>query len=230
MSDADTTVRLRLDVADDGSGFHVASPRTGTWSPSAAPAPLSSGCCTCRSITCAGRTGAGVHARGRRLVVHPFDHSIPALFHSGFPFRSFISFRSSPFHCSPCVGFHSIQTPDPFHSTLGVRPVNPSILPSIRRCLFHSPHLFPLGLDGRCRWCGGALGPLLESPDRQVCSPSRSALTAFCHQMVRSITGMVVDVGPGVDARPTTSPPRSPLARPGPGGSLAPPMDRGVGY
>ena len=238
MSDADTTVRLRLDVAYDGSGFHgFAENRDVVTVGGTLRAALERVLHAPVEITCAGRTDAGVHARGQVVTLDVPVASIDALARrdrrgpgDGYcrlrdalnalvgpsvvvtavspaadDFDARFSARSRTYRYT----VWSSEVPDPFLATSAWWVDQPLDLDAMRTaseqvvgehdfsCFCRRPRATapgaePVSLVRRvlsARWD--------ESPERPGLLTFTISATAFCHQMVRSITGMVVDVGRG---------------------------------
>jgi tRNA pseudouridine38-40 synthase len=207
-------VRARLVVAYDGGQFHGFAENEGVRTVAGAlreaietvvRAPV--------ELAGAGRTDAGVHARGQVVTLDvPDGTDLDRLQ------------RSVNRMCGPAVVVRSIAVaPDDFHARFSAawRRYRYTVLnarwpdPLLARTAWHVP--VPLDLDAMrlgcdpligehdftsfCRQPKGDDGPLV----RRVLDASWTRnddlfvfeirATAFCHQMVRSIVGTLVDVG-----------------------------------
>ena len=229
--------RLRLDVAYDGAGFHGWAAQTGlrtvqgeleTW--------LGRLLGTEASLTCAGRTDAGVHARGqvahldvatadpdalaatlaRRLArALPADLAVRrvAVAPEGFDARFAAVWRRYVFRLT------DDPAPDPLTRGTVVR-VNGRLDPEA----MDAAGAALVGLHDFAAYCkrregASTIRTLLD------CRTTRAAGTievevradAFCHSMVRSLVGALVDVGLG---RRQPGWPASLLDRPGRAGDV----------
>jgi len=222
VGEAKPQVRVRLTVAYDGTGFRgfAANPGVVTVAGALADAigrvlrvPV--------ELTCAGRTDAGVHARGQVVT---FD--APA---EGLDLERLV--RSVNGLCAPAIAVHSpdVVAPD-FDARFSARwrryrytVLNrPEPDPFMAATSWHVPQ----PLDGRamqlasdpfvgehdfasfCRKPKVADGEEAPPTVRRVFEAGWSDVgdgilqfeiraNAFCHQMVRSIVGLLVDVGAG---------------------------------
>ena len=212
------SVRVRMLVAYDGSGFHGFAPQPGVPTvggalaeaiEKVAQAPV--------ELTCAGRTDAGVHAWGQvvhvdlpadtdlerlqrsllklcgpRIVVREVD-TVPGDFDARFSARS----RTYRYRVL------NAPVPDPFSAHLAWHVATP--LDRDLLTLACDPFL---GEHDFSAFCRRPKGEDEASLVRQVLSAAWTDLgdghlrfeieaTAFCHQMVRSIVGTVVAAGGG---------------------------------
>lgn len=215
------SVRVRLLVAYDGSGFHGFAEQTGVPTvggalreaiEKVARAPV--------ELTCAGRTDAGVHAWGQ--VVHtdlPADTDLGRLHRSLLKllgprivvraveaappdFDARFSARSRTYR----YRVHNAEVPDPFTAHLAWHVVTPLDLDLLT--LACDPFLGEHDFSAFCRRPKVAAGQPEPSLVRRVLRAGWTDLgegelrfeieaTAFCHQMVRSIVGTVVAAGHG---------------------------------
>jgi tRNA pseudouridine38-40 synthase len=215
------TVRVRLLVAYDGSGFHGFAPQPGVVTvggtlaeaiEKVARAPV--------ELTCAGRTDAGVHAWGQ--VVHvdlPAATDLERLHRSLLKlcgpqvvvreltvvpddFDARFSARSRTYR----YRVHNDVVPDPFSAHLAWHvpaPLDPDLL-----ALACDPFLGEHDFSAFCRRPKVPVGQAEPSLVRRVLGAGWTDLgdghlrfeiqaTAFCHQMVRSIVGTIVAAGHG---------------------------------
>lgn len=214
------TVRVRLDVAYDGSGFRGFAENRGVTTVGGRLADALEQVLGHQvSITCAGRTDAGVHARGQVVTLDVeaarFD-----------PTRLV---RSLGRLCGPEIVVTGVAVVaddfDARHSATARRyryqiHNAPAADPLIRHAAWHVPRpldrsLLRLGCDpligehdftSFCRIPKGADGSVSmvrrvqdarweEGPDGLLWFWIEA--NAFCHQMVRSIVGTLVEVGEG---------------------------------
>ena len=209
------TVRVRFVVAYDGSGFHgfALQPRV----PTVAGALGDAIATVTRSrvdITCAGRTDAGVHARGQ--VVHfdvPEETDVAALQRAlNKLLRPRIAIRSAEVVDVSFDARHS-ATGRRYRYTVLNAPVHD---PLMATTAWHVPD--PLDLRAMQLGCDPLYG---EHDFAAFCRKAEGKSTvrrvheavwrdlgggllrfeisanAFCHQMVRSVVGTLVDVGLG---------------------------------
>ena len=209
------TVRVRLTVAYDGTGFHgfAAQPRV----PTVAGALGDAIATVTRErvdITCAGRTDAGVHARGQ--VVHfdiPEGTDVTALQRAlNKLLRPRIAIRSAEVVAESFDARHS-ATGRRYRYTVLNAPVHDPLLAATA---WHVPE--PLDLRAMQLACDPLYG---EHDFAAFCRKAEGkstvrrvneavwrdlgggllrfeiAANAFCHQMVRSVVGTLVDVGLG---------------------------------
>jgi tRNA pseudouridine38-40 synthase len=216
-SASDATVRLRLDVAYDGSGFHGFAENRGVRTVAGElRAALERVLGHPVELSCAGRTDAGVHARGQvvtfdtRRPVEPvrlrdalcgllgpevvvrWVREVPGDFDARFSARS----RTYRYRVL------NTEVPDPFlAATSWWVPAHLDRVALAESC---PPLLGEHEFSSFCRRPRGAEVSLVRRVRSARWSEPLPGLlefeiraTAFCHQMVRSIVGLLVDVGRG---------------------------------
>ena len=223
-----STPRWRLDIAYDGHGLlRLGRARTGCVRCRASWRPGSPGCCgsTSRSaLVCAGRTDAGVHARGQ--VAHV---DLPATAWSPTTERSCTA--GSPGCCPTTSSYAGVSSPRPgfdarfaavwrryvYRLSDAATSAGPAAARhQVTRCATTldldrlnaaAPTLLGLRDFGAfCRRRDGAttIRTLLELRGRRVADGPLAGVIectvradAFCHSMVRSLVGALVAVGAG---------------------------------
>jgi len=241
--------RVRLDVAYDGSGFHgFAENRDVRTVAGELRGALERVLGVTVELTCAGRTDAGVHARGQVVTFDVADEAIEDLGRRdrrGRPgtvrLRDAVNGLVGPavvvaaatavdgafdarFSATGRTYRYTVlegAVPDPFLADRAWWVDQPLDVDAMNRAAAHlvGEHDFasfcrrpkpavaegePVSLVRRvtgATWAVdldelGADGDLAGAGDRRILRFTISA-TAFCHQMVRSITGLLVDVGRG---------------------------------
>ncbi len=235
--DRDPTVRVRLDVAYDGSAFHgFAENRDVTTVGGALREALERVLGEPVELTCAGRTDTGVHARGQVVTLDVGTPALrelarrdrrgsgdglrrlrdglnalvgPAVAVTGVAavdgdFDARFSARSRTYRYTVWCS----EVPDPFLADRAWWVDQPLDLDAMAAassvvvgehdfsCFCRRPKPAPGGSEVSlvrrvlaAEWT--------EAADRPGLLTFTISATAFCHQMVRSITGMVVDVGRG---------------------------------
>ena len=209
------TVRVRLTVAYDGSGFHgfATQPRVPTVAGALGDA-IATVTRTRVDLTCAGRTDAGVHARGQ--VLHfdvPEGTDVAALQRAlNKLLRPRIAIRAAEVVDATFDARHS-ATGRRYRYTVLNAPVHDPLLATTA---WHVPE--PLDLRAMQLGCDPLYG---EHDFASFCRKAEGkstvrrvheaawrdlgggilrfeiAANAFCHQMVRSVVGTLVDVGLG---------------------------------
>ena len=215
-------VRVRLTVAYDGTGFRgfAANPGVVTVAGTLSDA-ISRVLRGPVELTCAGRTDAGVHARGQVVT---FD--APA---AGLDLERLV--RSVNGLCAPAIAVHSPSivepdfdarfsarwrryrytvlnrpAPDPFLAVTSWHVPQPLDLRAMQ--LACDPFIGEHDFASFCRKARVAEGEEAPPTVRRVYEAGWSEVgdgvlrfeiraNAFCHQMVRSIVGLLVDVGSG---------------------------------
>lgn len=219
-SPAPTTVRVRMTVAYDGVGFHGFSeqadvPTVGGALRSAIERVVSHPV----ELTCAGRTDAGVHARGQ-VVSFDVDEQ-------RFDPEALVAAVNKL--CAPAIAVRDVAAAPPGFSarfSATSRAYRYRVLnratpdPFLARTAWHVPapldvRAMRLGCDplvgehdftSFCRVPKTRSGQPPPTMRRRVIDANwvvpedgllefRVEATAFCHQMVRSIVGLLVDVG-----------------------------------
>ena len=218
-------VRVRIDLAYDGSEFHGFAPNPGVKTVGGALGDaLRRVCRGMGEMVCAGRTDGGVHAWGQ--VVHA---DIPA---EAAKDLQGISRRLVKL-LGPAVVVRSLEVaPDGFHARFSATGRHyrywvlnrPASDPFLRHTAWWVPEPTPLDLPAMRLACDPLIGehdftsfcrrvPVGPGEeDKELVRRVRSAewldlgdgilrfdvsANAFCHQMVRSIVGTLVDVGRG---------------------------------
>jgi tRNA pseudouridine38-40 synthase len=211
-------VRIRLDVAYDGSGFHGWAAQPGLRT---VEGELSAALATVLrmqdvSLTCAGRTDAGVHARGQ--VVHTDLDALPdgperlarrlngvlgadvrvrrvVEAPDGFDARFSAIWRRYAYRMADRPG--SVDPLRRGHVLVWPRPVDETLMNAAALALL-GEHDFA----AFCKQREGAttIRNLIDlrwerEPDGQLVAHVRA--DAFCHSMVRSLVGCLVAVGEG---------------------------------
>ncbi len=215
------TVRVRLTVAYDGSGFHGFWPNEGVSTVGATlQAAIERVLDRAITMTCAGRTDAGVHAWGQvvtfdapaGVVVGDLQHSLNALCGPA------IAVREASV-APPGFDARSSATARRYRYTVLNRPVpDPFLAPTS----WHVPR--PLDLSLLRLGCDPLIGehdfssfcrtppPLASGDPRSLVRRVTDArwvevgdgvlrfeieASSFCHQMVRSLVGTLVSMGEG---------------------------------
>ncbi len=236
-ADDRATVRLRLDVAYDGSGFRGFAENRGVATVGGSlRAALETVLRTPVELTCAGRTDAGVHARGQVVTLDVPTSSIESLTQGGRRAGDALGALRDSLNgiIGPAVAVGAVtQVGSDFDARFSAR--SRTYRYTVLNREVSDPFLVdrawwvdrPLDLPAMVAATAGVVGehdfscfcrrPKPASPDAAPVSLVRRVLsadwreapeepglltftitaTAFCHQMVRSITGMVVDVGRG---------------------------------